>query len=105
MLAGRGAPVRRTPGLYASTSCDCFSSDCSYVQNLRRKGVKIFIISSGTRDIIPKLFRPTEGALQTASLVFYSPEAIAHSSKWREVLEDAAVSGCVCAVVINESIW
>ena len=34
--------------------------------------------------------------------MFCSPEAIAHS-KWREVLEDAAVSGRVCAVVIDEA--
>ena len=46
----------------------------------------------------------TEGALQTASLMFYFPEAIAHSSKWREVLENTTVSGCVFAVIINESI-
>ena len=69
------------------------------VQSLRHDGVKAFIISSGTRVVIPKLFRATEGALQTANLVFYSPKA-SHSSKWREVLKNAAVS----AVVIDESI-
>ena len=33
------------------------------VQSLRCKGVKAFIISSGTRDIVPKEFRATKGAL------------------------------------------
>ena len=65
------------------------------VQNLRHEGVKVIIISSGTRDIKPKCFRVTEGALQTASPVFCSPEAIAHSTKWREVLDNTVSSGCV----------
>ena len=35
-----------TPGFYATASCGC------QVQSLRRDGVKVFIISSGTRDEI-----------------------------------------------------
>ena len=47
--------TQSTPDFYVTASCGCFSSDwitltVYQVQSLRHDGVKVFIISSGTRD-------------------------------------------------------
>ena len=43
-----------------------------HVQSLRRNGVKVFIIPSGTGDITPKYFGATEKVLQTARMFFFA---------------------------------
>ena len=46
-----------------------------------------------------KAFIATEGNLQSSSVIFSSPEALAHT-KWREALENPLVSKRVCAIVV-----
>lgn len=48
-----------------------------------------------------KDFIATEESLHSASIIFSSPEALAHS-KWREALGDSLVSSRVCAIVVDE---
>jgi len=68
------------------------------VRNLRGHGVEAVIISSGSREssVVEKEFLATDKSLQTASLIFSSPEALAHSTRWRDSLE--RVSGRVRAL-------
>ena len=50
------------------------------VRSLRQNGVGAVIISSGSRDtIVDKAFIATEGNLQSSSVIFSSPEALAHT--------------------------
>ena len=46
-----------------------------------------------------KAFIATEGNLQSSSVIFSSPEALAHT-KWREALENPLVSKRICAIVV-----
>ena len=73
------------------------------VKSLRKRGVDAVVISSGSREgIVDKEFCATEKSLQSASLIFSSPEALSHS-KWRDALENPSVSSHVCAVVVDEA--
>ena len=73
------------------------------VRSLRQNGVGAVIISSGSGDtIVDKAFIATEGNLQSSSVIFSSPEALAHT-KWREALENPLVSKRVCAIVVDEA--
>ena len=66
------------------------------VRSLRQNGVGAVIISSGSRDtIVDKAFIATEGNLQSSSVIFSSPEALAHT-KWREALENPLACVCYC---------
>lgn len=74
------------------------------VRSLRQAGVEAVIISCGSREasIVDKEFIATEERLSSASLIFSSPEALAHT-KWREALENPLVSNRVCAIVVDEA--
>ena len=47
-----------------------------------------------------KGFIATEKNLRSASVIFSSPEALAHT-KWREALENPLESSHVCAIVVK----
>ena len=74
------------------------------VRSLRRSGVEAVVFSSSSRErsIIDKEFIATDGNMRGASLIFSSPEALAHP-KWREVLEDPLLCDRVCAIVVDEA--
>ena len=74
------------------------------VRNLRRNGVQAVIISCGSieRSVVGKEFFATDSSLASASHVFSSPEALAHT-KWREALENPLMFSRVCAVVVDEA--
>ena len=74
------------------------------VRSLRAHGVEAVIISSGAREgsLVDKEFLATENNLKSASLIFSSPESLAHS-RWREALETPTVTNRVCAIIIDEA--
>ena len=73
------------------------------VQSLRSKNVRAVIISSGGREgKVAKDLLATEDTLDSASLVFCSPESLLED-KWRDTLEKPGISGRVCAVVVDEA--
>ena len=74
------------------------------VRNLRENGVQAVIISFGSREssVVGKEFLATESSLTSASHIFSSPEALAHT-KWRGALENPLVFSRVCAVVVDEA--
>ena len=57
---------------------------------------------NGRDTIVDKAFIATEGNLQSSSVIFSSPEALAYT-KWREALENPLVLKCVCAIVVDEA--
>ena len=74
------------------------------VRNLREDCVQAVIISFGTREssVVGKEFLAPESSLTSASHIFSSPEALAHT-KWREALENPLVFSRLCAVVVDEA--
>ena len=74
------------------------------VKNLRKNGVQAVIISCGSREssVVEKEFLATDSSLMSASHIFSSPEALAHT-KWREALENPLMFSRVCAVVVDEA--
>ena len=74
------------------------------VSSLRKNGVQAVIISCGLREssVVDKECLATESRFTSASHIFSSPEALAHT-KWREALENPLVFSRVCAVVVDET--
>ena len=70
------------------------------IQTLRSTGVKASIIYSGSDLAAP--FIATESNLCSDSLLFSSPEALI-TRKWRDALENSAVSEWIVAVAIDEA--
>ena len=62
------------------------------VKSLRKRDIDAVVISSASREgsIVDKEYCATEKSLQSASLIFSSPEALSHS-KWRDALENSSV--------------
>ena len=74
------------------------------VKSLRSRDVEAVVISSGSRggSIVEKELCATEKSLESASLIFSSPEAL-RNTKWRKALEKPSVSCRVCAIVVDEA--
>ena len=72
------------------------------VRSLRAHGLEAVIISSGAREgsVVDKEFLAIGNNLKSASLIFSSPESLAHS-RWREALETPTVSNHLCAIIIE----
>lgn len=68
------------------------------VKSLRSRNVDAVVISR--EGGIDKEYCATEKNMQSASIIFSSPEALSHS-RWRDALD--AVSSRVCAVVVDEA--
>ena len=62
------------------------------VRNLMKSGAQAIIISCGSREssVVGKDFLATESSLTSASNIFSSPVALAHT-KWKEALENPLV--------------
>ena len=77
------------------------------VRSLRAHGVEAVIISSGAREgsLVDKEFLATENKLKSASLIFSSPESLAHS-RWREALETPTVTNvCVQSSLMRLTVY
>ena len=73
------------------------------VQSLRARNVNAVIVSSGGREgRVAGNLLATEETLDSASLVYCSPEALVQH-KWRDVLEKPVFSERVRAVVVDEA--
>lgn len=72
------------------------------VQHLTKSVNAVIISSGGKEGRVPATFLASEDTLNTASLVFCSPEALIHD-KWRDALEKPSFSERVCAVVVDEA--
>ena len=73
------------------------------VRSLRASGVETVIMTSSKEgSIVDRDFLATEKNLRSASLVFSSPEALAHTH-WKEILESPEVSNRVCSMVVDEA--
>ena len=74
------------------------------VRILRQACVQAVVISCSLRggSIVDMEFIATEENLRSACVIFYSPEALAHT-KWREALENSLVSSRVRAIVVDEA--
>ena len=85
--------VSPTPGLMADL-----------VRNLRKNGAQAVIISGGSREssVMDKECLPTESSFTSASHIFSTPQALAHT-KWREALENPLMFSRVCAVEVDEA--
>ena len=74
------------------------------VQSLRAKKVRAVVVSSrGCREgRVPECLLATRDTLDSASLVFCSPEALIED-KWRDALEKPGFPERVCAVAVDEA--
>ena len=70
------------------------------VQRLKSRGVKCSIITSSSA--VPKEYLASDRSLFGDSLLFCAPEALVQS-RWRDTLDDRAVSGRIVAVVVDEA--
>lgn len=73
------------------------------VQSLRASGVSAVTASSGVREgKVDESSLASASNLESASLVFCSPEALIQD-KWRDLLEKPALAERICAVVVDEA--
>ena len=71
------------------------------VLSLRRRDVRSAIITSVTGGVDKGLLA-TDGDLTSCSLLYCTPEALV-GTKWREILESAALSSRIVAIAVDEA--